>query len=82
MREREQRCGTCAHARKYEYQPVVGTLLAAVAIQDHVVEKIQCRRFPPVVVHVSGDHSQITAWPLVHDTDWCGEWKQPPGPAD
>jgi hypothetical protein len=27
-----------------------------------------CRCMPPALVEVSG------RWPLVEDTDWCGEW--------
>lgn len=31
-----------------------------------------CRRYPPGVLNMDGDIS--SAWPLVHDEEWCGEW--------
>ena len=56
MRDREQRCGMCAHAHKYEYQPKPISFLAAATQDLEPVRdvKIQCRRFPPVVIQESG----------------------------
>ena len=79
MREREQRCGACAHARKYEYQPMPASISAG--MPDRAV-KIQCRRFPPVVVDVGTNDDPIAAWPSMNDADWCGEWRQSLDPAD
>jgi hypothetical protein len=33
-----------------------------------------CRRFPPQLFgYVDG--SGTTLWPLVHENEWCGEWR-------
>lgn len=81
MQEREQRCGTCAHAHKYKEKPHYGSfLLAATAAAEGIPDsyvKIQCRRFPPVVTYVHGlGEDPVAAWPSMTDADWCGEWKR------
>ena len=46
------------------------------------LDKPICRRYPPArIVDVSGDASNIdskwfTAWPMVEEDDYCGEFKQ------
>ena len=76
MQEREQRCGTCAHAHKYEYQPRATSIMGG--MPDSYV-KIECRRFPPVVTYVDTlREDPIAAWPSMQDTDRCGEWKGKP----
>jgi len=80
MKEREQRCGTCAYAHKYEQPRSYGSFLlsaAAEGIPDSDA-KIQCRRFPPTVTYVHTDEDQVAAWPSMTDADWCGEWKGKP----
>lgn len=79
MGEREQRCGTCVHALKYEYQSMPVSIGSG--MPDRVV-KIQCRRFPPTVVDVGTYDDPIAAWPSVQDADWCGEWSQSLDPMD
>lgn len=38
----------------------------------------ECRRFPPQVVQdlEFGEVVQTQCWPLVYDTDWCGEFDE------
>ena len=40
-------------------------------LEPHAV----CRRYPPTVVYESGATQFL---PLVHEEDWCGEWKAKP----
>ena len=73
MQEREQRCGTCAHAHKYEYRPMPASIMSGTP-RSYV--KIQCRRFPPVVTYAHGlEEDPVADWPSMRDGDWCGEWK-------
>jgi hypothetical protein len=51
---------------------------------DEVSGLGECHRFPPsMATRLNSDRShterpQNGGWPLVHDDDWCGEFKQDP----
>lgn len=38
-----------------------------------------CRRFPPGFASPDPDGPQISAWPSVDPSHWCGEWKHSTG---
>jgi hypothetical protein len=50
-------CATCRHAEPAQ----LGDELA-----------LECRRYPPVVLHSDGE--PFMAFPQVVEGDWCGEW--------
>lgn len=63
MSDRPLRCGTCRYADIAVLPNVDGEGPDAVLL---------CRRFPPTVVP-DGDDAVAPAWPLVVESDWCGE---------
>lgn len=63
----------------------------ATCIYSHPVETgYECRLNPPTVIEVGTAYTeerQLSVWPIVGSTDWCGQWRDdtegaPDGKAD
>ena len=39
-------------------------------------KKPHCRRYAPRILCGSGEGWSGTKYPVVSETDWCGEWKE------
>lgn len=35
----------------------------------------ECRRMPPQLLHDPSENTPYALWPIVEDTDFCGEWR-------
>lgn len=38
--------------------------------------KGSCQRYPPPEINPTGDATRTRRFPLVNQSDWCGEWKK------
>jgi hypothetical protein len=60
-------CRTCRYADPTVLHNVDGDGPAAVLL---------CRRYPPTSVYEADTEGTAPSWPLVHEQEWCGEWKE------
>lgn len=60
-------CRTCRYSDPTVLSNVDDTGPAAVLL---------CRRYPPVPVYEADTEGTAPSWPLVHEQEWCGEWKE------
>lgn len=58
-----ERCTSCRFA-----EPAVG---------DDDQPRLDCHRYPPVVVGYNDEGTITEMYPCVNGTDWCGEWAPP-----
>lgn len=63
----DQSCGNC---RYWDGGP-----------DDPVYTKAWCQRYPPAVLHISGEGDESNlwlSWPKMMPHQWCGEWQRHP----
>lgn len=65
----ERTCTTCV----WSDLTIVDTTCDDTGDLEPQVHRV-CRRFPPVMV--AFQDAAAATWPLVHDEEWCGEWRR------